>query len=77
MCELIYCTTTIRVFHPDMFTCMVSIFHDRPLDGVYQALSFNAAYFHTVPSMHLGNMATVYPAMIVKPDRSFEAFALQ
>ena len=54
---------------------LVSKVSSRPLGGVYQTLSFDAAYFHTVPSLHLGNMTTVDPAMMVQPERSFEASA--
>ena len=43
----------------------------RPLGGVYQTLSFDAAYFHTGLSLHLGNMTTVDPAMMVQLARSF------
>ena len=54
---------------------LVSKVAGRPLGDVYQTLSFVAAYFHTVPSLHLGNVTTVDPAMMVQPERSFEAFA--
>ena len=56
---------------------MVSNVSGRPLGDVYKTLSFDAAYFHTVPSLHLGNMTTVTvdPAMMVQPERSFEASA--
>ena len=48
---------------------LVSKVSGRPLGGVYQTLSFDAAYFHTVPSLHLGNETTVDPAMMVQPER--------
>ena len=54
---------------------LVSKVSGRPLGGLYQKLSFDAAYCHTVPSLHLGNMTTVDPAMMVQPERSFEASA--
>ena len=54
---------------------LVSKVLGRPLGGVYQALSFDAAYFHTVPSLHLENVTTVDPAMVVQPERSFEVSA--
>ena len=47
----------------------------RQLSGVYHTLSFDAAYFNAVPSLHLGNVTTVDPAMMAQPKRLFEAFA--
>ena len=54
--------------------CTKTIHAGRPLGDVYQTVSFDAAYFHTVPSLHLGNVTTVDPAMMVQPEQSFEAF---
>ena len=54
---------------------LVSKVSGRPLGDVYQTLSFDAANFHTVPSLHLGIATTVDPAMMVQPERSFEASA--
>ena len=54
---------------------LVSNVSGRPLGGVYQTLSFDATYVHTVPPLHLGNATTGYPAMMVQPERSFEASA--
>ena len=45
---------------------------------MYQTLSLDAAYLHTVPFLHLGNVTTVDPcndAAMVQPGRSFKAFA--
>ena len=66
----IYCPTTIHIH-----VHLVSKVSNRPLGGVYQTLSFGAAYFQTMLSLHLGNVTTVDPAMIVQLERSFEAFA--
>ena len=71
-----------RSLHTRIHSCLsprhvhlVSKVSGRPLGGVYQTLSFDAAYFHTVPSLHLENVTTVDPAIMVQPERSFEAFA--
>ena len=54
---------------------LVSKVSGRPLGDFYQTISFDAAYFHTVPSLHLRIATTVDPAMMVQPERSFEASA--
>ena len=70
----IRCTTTIHVFHPDMFTWFQRSQVDHSVAFI-KRFTFDAAYCHTVPSLHLGNMTTVDPAMMVQPERSFEASA--
>ena len=74
------CTYVSLQYHDDsclslIHVPLVSNISGRPLGCVYRTVSFDGAYFHTVPSLHLGNVPTVDPAMMVRPERSFEAFA--